>query len=309
MPECFDMLKIAKEAYGKGENVIQKLRKINREVSRLSDSEIIEISYDLQAGSYSSFAKMNKEWFEAFSNEVASIITDYTDNCSSLLDAGCGELTTTAHIINKLTFIPEKIFALELSLSRLSAGIQFWRENCHFPERLKPFCANMTQIPLQSNQVDIALTVHALEPNKEGLRDALRELFRVTKKYLFLFEPCFERSDYSSKKRMLKHNYIQNLENEVITLGGNILDIKRIKNPANENNPTFCFIVNPPVTSQIDCSKKNEFSLPGTENTLTKFENYFYSKDTGLLFPIINGIPILKSDKGILANFLTNCSK
>ena len=49
----------------------------------------------------------------------------------------------------------------------------------------------MEQIGLKSNSVDIIYTNHSLEPNGGREEVILKELLRVTNKYLILFEPIY----------------------------------------------------------------------------------------------------------------------
>ena len=54
----YSQLKLAIEAYVKGENVTELLRNVTG--SDYNDSEIIEIAYDLQAGTYIENIEKNK---------------------------------------------------------------------------------------------------------------------------------------------------------------------------------------------------------------------------------------------------------
>ncbi|MDC0476534.1 class I SAM-dependent methyltransferase [Alphaproteobacteria bacterium] len=300
--ERYEVLKIAKSAFLNQKNVVKTLNEKKAEFLWLEDSDIIEIAYDLQAGTYSSFAHENPTWFNEFASQVSTIFSKYGKNFSAILDAGCGELTTTTYIFNHLHTQPKKIYALDLSFARLSKGVDFWSENSSKNISLVPVCAEMSDMPLNCNQVDATLTVHALEPNKSALTRVLSELLRVTKERIFLFEPCFERSDKESQKRMLEHGYIQNLEREILKQGAIIRDVIQVKNPANKHNPTFCFVVDPPKITTKQKITKNDFCFPGGKAPLERVSTHLYSEETGLLFPIINGIPILKIAPAILAS-------
>src|SRR5215471_17076689 len=82
----------ARQAYARGENVTLHLQ---RQLS-ISDNtpEIIEIAYDLQAGSYVAYAKERGTELERYAAEIARILTPYVTAEASILDVGCGELTT-----------------------------------------------------------------------------------------------------------------------------------------------------------------------------------------------------------------------
>jgi hypothetical protein len=167
---------------------------------------------------------------------------------------------------------------------------------------------DIKEIPLLSKSVDITMSTHALEPNGKNLHQLMLELFRVTADKLILFEPYYEKSSKEGKKRMDKFGYIKNIDGTIKELNGKILEKIIIKNPSNLLNPTVCFVVSPPKTNvkYKNLHKKNIFSVPGTDFNITKIDNFYFSNATGLCFPILKSIPILKSNIAILASYLSN---
>jgi hypothetical protein len=149
-----------------------------------------------------------------------------------------------------------------------------------------------------------------LEPNGKNLHQLMLELFRVTTEKLILFEPCYEINSEKGKKRMDKLGYIKNIDKTIKKLKGKILEKIIIKNPSNSLNPTVCFVVSPPKTINVakykNLNKKNIFTVPGTDFNITKIDNFYHSNATGLCFPILKSIPILKSNNAILASCLSN---
>jgi len=90
----------AKSIYKKGENVTQYLRK--KFGSEDNTSEIIEIAYDLQAGSYVDHIKSNFDKADNYANELSNILSNNLEHRDSLLDVGTGEITTLTLVLNKL---------------------------------------------------------------------------------------------------------------------------------------------------------------------------------------------------------------
>ena len=122
----FDIL-LAKKAYIKGKNIMELLR--NQKKLDHNTSEIIETSYDLQAGSYIKFAIENNNFTEFYTSQLAKILNNYTSSKKSILDIGAGELTTLSFIIKKLINKPKIIYAFDISWSRIFKGLNFAEKN------------------------------------------------------------------------------------------------------------------------------------------------------------------------------------
>ncbi len=295
----------AKQAYIEGKNIIELLRTQTNKSD--NTAEIIEIAYDLQAGTYIEYVKNNFNRFSLYASELATLLNAHLDGDDSLLDIGTGELTTLSLLSLKLTQQPKTIFAFDISWSRIYKGLDFARQVMgSSTQRLVPFVANMSEIPLLDKSVDITTSSHALEPNGGKLSMLLSELFRVTAKKLVLFEPCYEINSDEGKQRMDKLGYIKDVEGEVKKLGGTLIEKTEIKHTSNPLNPTACFVIEPPFSStpQSAFGHTNIFSVPGTNEQLKKIDNFYFSNKTGLCFPILKSIPILKSNASILASAL-----
>ena len=288
----------AKSIYQKGENVTQYLR--TKFGSEDNTSQIIEIAYDLQAGSYIDDVESNRDKAERYATELSEILTEHLESGDSLLDVGTGEITTLTLVLNEVGIELSDILALDISWSRLSVGMNFHRENRKIKLPLKPFVADIKEIPLHEKCVDVVTSSHALEPNGKNLETLFRELFRVTKKKLVLFEPSYELNSEEGKVRMDRLGYIKDIEGMVSKLGGKVLDVIPIQNIGNPLNPTACYIIEPPIQS-IKHLDAVTFCVPGTNFKLEADGQYLFSKDTGLVFPILDEIAVLKTTSAILA--------
>ena len=111
------------EAYFQNKNISIFLRKNYK--NRISEDQIIKTSYDLQAGNYIKIYDYNrsKKNLEVLINEINK--TEFR----SILDFGCGELTSTYTILKNLKNIKnKKIFACDLSLLRIYYGVEFLKK-------------------------------------------------------------------------------------------------------------------------------------------------------------------------------------
>lgn len=303
----FDILQ-AKKAYKEGGNITELLR--SQQNIDSNTSEIIEAAYDCQAGSYIEIISNNQEHAHAYITELALILDKHIKKTNSLLDIGTGELTTLSHLICKLIKKPKKVFAFDISWSRIYKGKNYAKEVMGADYKiLKLFVADINEIPLRDKSINITTSSHALEPNGNNLKELLSELFRITSDKLILFEPCFEINTDEGKKRMERLGYIKNIDGVIKELGGKLVEKIVIKNTINPLNPTVCFIITPPTfAKEIPAPKNNKnhnvFSVPGTNIPLIKVEDYFFSNQVGLCYPTLKAIPILKSNVAILASSL-----
>ena len=106
-----------------GENISRLMR---REAGSTQNSEhIIEVSYDLQAGSYVASLKdtaMAKHKLD-YTIELASRIRSLS-HPTSILEAGVGEATTLSGVVKNLGFSHIHSYGFDLSWSRIRHAIQ-----------------------------------------------------------------------------------------------------------------------------------------------------------------------------------------
>ena len=305
----FDILQ-ARQAYAEGRNITELLRQQKQVASNTPD--IIETAYDLQAGTYIAHVEQHPQQAHAYTAELADILGQHLHAGDSLLDIGTGELTTLSLLGQKLPVKPHSLYAFDISWSRLHKGLDFAHRNmgAELFERLVPFAADIGEIPLRDKSVSITTSSHALEPNGPQLSQLMAELFRVTADKLVLFEPCYELNSDEGRARMDRLGYIKDMEGVVHRLGGRVIDKIRIQHTSNPLNPTVCFVITPPAATDKRSpasrpSKDAVFSVPGTDHALSRLdEGFYFSRETGLAFPVLKQIPVLKSRSAILASAL-----
>lgn len=288
----------AREAHRQGKNITKFLRdKFNESENT---SEIIEIAYDIQAGSYIARATAEFEKVEAHVNEMSDLLEKQLISGDSLLDVGAGEITTLSLLLNNIDIQFTKVLAFDISWSRLFKGREFHRNHNKSTVALEIFVADMKEIPLHRKCVDVVTSSHALEPNGKNLSLLLKELFRITKRKLVLFDPSYELNSKEGKTRMDKLGYIKNIESEVVKLGGKLIDVIPMSNIGNPLNPTACYVIEPPEDPSVSYDAP-VYCVPGTDFKMKNDGLFLSSKDTGLIFPILDGIPILRSNSAVLA--------
>lgn len=294
----------ARAVYAQGGNVTQHLRE-NLNCDH-NTPQIIELAYELQAGSYIRFINSQMEYARERAREQATHISPYLSSEKRILDVGTGELTNLSLLLHELDNPVARVYALDISWSRLHVGRDFASE--HLGEevsRLDAFVADMGDIPLASKSVDVVTSTHALEPNGKSLRKLLLELSRVCREKLVLFEPSYELTSDAGRKRMDKMGYIRDIEGEVAAIGGKLVSITPLVN-VDPINPTACYVIEPPDADTLGVSVDDvtAYTVPGTDYQLVKRSGFWFSDDTGLAFPELQGIPVLKSNAAVLASAL-----
>jgi ubiquinone/menaquinone biosynthesis C-methylase UbiE len=205
----------------------------------------------------------------------------------TVLDCGTGEGTSIISILKKLGM--QSGYAIDASISRVLwaqsnaavAGID-----------LNLAVSDIGQLPLNDNAVDVVVTVHALEPNHGLERELIKEMGRVARRFMFLIEPDFEKALKKQKERMMKLGYVRGLDDAINQNNFSILDKVSIVNNSNELNVAQVTIVD---TGKAEQEKSNSSWIdPIYREELKPFMNGLRST-LGLWFPLVNGIPLLRS--------------
>ena len=297
----YDEIKKIRELFRNGKNIIEYLR--NNKNQEMNSFETILYSYDLQAGNDISYLSDSiiRETGEQIGKRLIEIFTEFEPE--SILEAGIGEGVTLAHVVSSNLLDSVKFFGFDGSVSRaLYAQKHLEKLN---PTNLTLFTAEYGNIPLPDNSIDIVYTMQSIEPNHGKEQQILEELFRICRRYLISIEPSYELGTDQTKQWIEKNGYCRNLPNIIEKIGHKVLKHELLglnfrstnelaliiakKNSQNSNNfnePTFIF----PISG-----------LP-----LKKHPDCWYSVDDGYAFPIINEIPCLVKENGILASKLDN---
>jgi len=287
-----------RKAYGKGENIIQILTSSYPNADR---AEIIEVAYDIQSGSYTRIAFEDPDRLERYAHELYELCSPYLAEYDEVLDCGAGELTTLSALSKHLPY-SSQLLACEISLSRLHVGRRFAERMMRrdMAKRLKLFVADMARLPLAESSVDVVFTSHALEPNHEREEQLLKELLRVARRHLLLFEPSWENADQAVRDRMAQHGYVRDLPQHIEAAGGRVVSVKPLPNPLNLMNPTYCYVVEPISKAGQPSFDDHAFQCPRSGHALRKQQSYWWSEEGGWAYPEIDGIPCLREKHAVL---------
>lgn len=208
--------------------------------------------------------------------------------------------------MSKLEHANLRQFATDISWSRLFLGLRFLRSQlgAEASSGIEAFAGDFFRLPFLDKAIDIVWTSHALEPNGGREHDAIAELFRVARKYLILFEPCYEENSAEGKARMDSLGYIKGLREVIARLGGTVERSWRAQYLDNPLNPTHIFIVRPP--GEMRERPQSPWACPATKTPMRKFDGYFWSEHSLLAYPILKDIPVLRVESAILASALAH---
>lgn len=291
-------LDVVRAAYQRGENITELLREKGADSNSI---EAIEIAYDLQAGTYINGLLENRNIFEERAGEIGEILASHVSFLDTFLDCGAGELTTLSGISHYLP-VNTKILAFDLSVSRLNVGLRFASRAMRYDmlNGLVPFSASMDEIPLHDSSIDIIFTNHSIEPNYGRELDILKELLRVSRKKLLLFEPSFEDNCEEGQSRMKKLGYARNLPNWIEKAGGTLVDKFPLRYVSNKLNPTYCYVVEKKQIDYFCGLAEVNFRCPHSHAELKDCGSYLWSSEGALAYPKINNISLLRNKDAIL---------
>lgn len=286
-----------KQDYLEGRNITQIMRE-ERNID-YNTQEIIETAYELQTGEYQKKweRKEFSELYEKFTKEIATTILNIC-NPKSILEAGVGEATTFTKVLQHLNIKDLKAFGFDISWSRTFFAKKIITEK--EIENVNLCTGNLVDIPFLDNSIELVYTYHSIEPNGGKEENILKELYRVTKNYLVLFEPNYEGTNNENRKRMESLGYIKELENIINKLNYKIIYKDNFKNNLNDKNPTSIIVIE---KNYSDINENNFFACPITKNKIVKddIENVYFCPDSMVVYPIIKGIPCLRKENAILA--------
>lgn len=288
--------------YCEGVNIIDHLR--TKLGASHNTEQLVEISYDMQSGSYVKFVLENAESERRYHQEMAGILSNYVSEGDIVVDVGTGEMTTLAGIAPSCYEKAALGYALDISLSRLLVGQHYLAKTLSptLSAKIRPVVSTLFRLPFADESVDVVWTSHALEPNGNREREALTELGRVTCKWMVLFEPSYEHNSEEGRQRMDRLGYVKNIPAFVEQIPGLKLEkIVRIEHTEFALNPTYAHIIRKTATT---AARANGLRCPLTTGPLTEYPGYMFSRTSLLAYPIIEGIPVLRAEKGICASAL-----
>lgn len=287
-------------AYGRGENAMAWARANDELLDDTIDAALI--AYDLQAGSYTALARKDSEYRKRWCDQLAAHVEPWVEPGDRILEVGVGEATTLSGVISALKQSTIQALGFDISWSRIQVG-RNWVDENQINARL--FVADLFNIPIANNAVDVVYTSHSLEPNGGRESAAIAECLRVARKAVVLVEPIYELASEAAQLRMINHGYVRNLRATAESLGATVVEYAMLDVCANPLNPSGVLVLektNAEPRSAIDLSCCWQCPITGAE--LVDLGDLYYARDIGLAYPVMRDIPLLRPEHVVVASLL-----
>lgn len=158
-----------------------------------------------------------KDWQRKY---VAGVISGLCPG-GSLVEVGAGDLSSLVGIARVIDPQPRRLGAVDISEQRLIVGRR-WARDQHVDVGVMA-AANGMALPFADSTWDVVLTYSCLEQNSVPLDLILRELHRVTGRYLVLVEPSYELGHPLFRRRIRKAGYVRGIPTVARKLGFDII--------------------------------------------------------------------------------------
>jgi SAM-dependent methyltransferase len=301
-----EIIRGMREVYSKGENAMEWCRDyLHRADESLEENDLLAtlVAYDLQAGSYVSAARSNRKRNQRWCRQLADLLSSPLAEGGSILEVGVGEATTLAGVLAECAVKPDVAFGFDVSWSRVSVANQWLREN---GQRAELFVADLLNIPMEDESVDVVYSSHSLEPNRGKEEEAIRECLRVARKAVVLVEPIYELASREAQARIRSHGYVEGLRETAERLGAKVSDYRLLDYTPNPLNPSGVIHLTKSGVSDesIELSGVSVWRCPVTDVALEAGKEFFYARQVGLAYPVLRGVPMLRAEHVIVASEL-----
>lgn len=285
-----------KAAYGRGENLEALLRK-ELGVAENSD-EIIELAYDLQTGIYVD-AMQDPDWVREKRDYTAAIadLLGELGMPATLLEAGVGEGTTFLPLLERLGADLSAACAFDVSWSRVALARRILAEAGHADVGL--CTASLLAIPYPDDAFELVYTSHAIEPNHGREREIVAELARVAARWVIMLEPAYELAPPEARARMDEMRFCRGLVSHAEALGLRVERHEMFRVPGRPTNPTAVTVLR---KGGVAPASPPGFVCPRYRTPLWEQDGALSAPASGLVYPVLGGVPCLRTRDAIIAS-------
>jgi SAM-dependent methyltransferase len=294
-PKAPRTLKDVRELYDQGTNIMRYFREL--EGSSVNSSEAIQISYDLQSGCATGEVA-DPEYmarYNAYTSAIARNLSQYGG--MSLLEAGVGEAKTLCDVMTKMPVTPPHIYGFDLAWSRIATGLEYAARFPQFHPSLS--MGDLFAMPFADNTFDVVFTAQAVNPNHGREEEAMRELYRVTRQWLLLFELDYELGGEETKRRIEEHGYCRDLVGTAKRLGYKVVEHRLLGADVRPSIQVSVLVIEKPGADADSAAPS--YGCPRCHQLLVSHRGNYFCSECLAVYPVLNGIPCLLPGSGILA--------
>ncbi|WP_338188254.1 methyltransferase domain-containing protein [Thalassospira tepidiphila] len=217
----------------------------------------------------------------------------------SILEAGAGECTTIVPIAHSLKRGDVSLNAIDISWSRCKVAKEFAAAEDIELSTLSS--ANILQLPYADNSIDVVYSNYCLEELGGFETDALREMFRVAKKYVFVVEASYELGSKAQRHKLYNRGWNLGIIPAVKKLGYKVLRHEMVPYCHDHYHHGALILIEKDANSS-NMGDVPSFACPKCHGKLEKIEENFKCQPCGLVYPSLKGIPVFLVNNAILAS-------
>lgn len=296
-------LKNLRKKLDEGENIISVLTD-NHSIPTSAEDEMI--SYDMRAGV--DLEKYNID--PSIRNRVVSKIASYIEytgiTTGKIVECGSGEGMNLSLLTMKKRMGFSWARGFDISWSRNKIAQRFSYNHSRRDMDIDFAIGDFFNLPLKDSSIDMLFTMQGIYAMGGREVEILKEFKRVTKEYLVIIEPTYEMADETSKKRMDSLGYVKNIAGAARSIGLEVVRQELLGADQNPLNPAAAIILKKCDTSHDNKEYDSESALccPITRTTLKKIGQVYYSEESMLSYPIINGVASLLDTSAVVTTKL-----
>jgi len=296
-----EIIRGMRAAYKNGENAMSFARQKLADTEEGNLAAATLIAYDLQSGSYTAAARADVKFNHQWCEQLAELIRPVMQSGGRLLEVGAGEATTLAGVVAELKGQVGDAYGLDLSWSRVAEGRRWLAEK---NQHANLFVGDLFHMPFSDSSINVVYSSHSLEPNGGKEELAIAECLRVASDAVVLVEPMYELANAEAQARMESHGYVRGLHDTAARLGAEIVENHLLENCGNELNPSGVLLLRKVGGHVAPVSTQKLWACPLTGAPLIDYGDVYFAEDTGIAYPKLRGIPLLRPEHAVVASQL-----